>query len=63
MELRHLRFFVSVAEALANLSIQFAATANSRFQFQERSQLFTRSHNETLSVVAACVSNEECSPV
>jgi hypothetical protein len=35
---------------LANLSNQFAASANDRFQFQKRSQLFIRSHNETLSV-------------
>src|SRR6266545_204882 len=37
---------------LANLSNQFAASANRRFQFHKRSQLFIGVHNETLSVVA-----------
>jgi hypothetical protein len=31
------------------LSRPFAASANRRFQFHKRSQLFIRSHNETLS--------------
>jgi hypothetical protein len=35
--------------------------ANRRFQFQKRSQLFIRAHNETLSVVAMRVSNPDCS--
>jgi len=35
---------------LANLSRQFTATPNRRFQFHKRSQLFIRVHNETLSV-------------
>jgi hypothetical protein len=39
------------------------ASANHRFKFQKRSQLFIRTHNETLSVVAVRVSNEDCSPV
>src|SRR5205823_7437522 len=34
---------------------------NRRFQFHKRSQLFIRSHNETLSVAAMCVSNPDCS--
>ena len=34
-----------------------------RFQFNKRSQRFIRMHNETLSVVAMCVSNPDCSPV
>jgi len=29
------------------------------FEFQKRSQLFIRSHNEALTVAAMCVSNEE----
>jgi hypothetical protein len=33
------------------------------FQFHERSQLFIRMHNETLSVAAMCVCNPDCSPV
>jgi hypothetical protein len=37
------------------------ASANRRFQFQKRSQLFIRAHNETLSVAAVCVSNPDCS--
>jgi hypothetical protein len=36
---------------LANLSNQFAASANRRFEFQKRAQLFICTHNETLSVV------------
>jgi hypothetical protein len=30
---------------------------NRRFEFQKHCQLFSRSHNETLSVAAMCVSN------
>jgi hypothetical protein len=33
--------------------------ARRRFQFQKRSQLFIRAHNETLSVVAMCVDNPD----
>jgi hypothetical protein len=47
----------------AKLSSQFAASANGRFEFQKRAQLFIRTHNETLSVVAMCVCNPDCSPV
>ena len=47
---------------LANLSNQFAASANRRFKFQKRRQLFIRVHNETLSVVAVCVYNPDRSP-
>jgi hypothetical protein len=32
------------------------------FQFDKRSQLFIRVNNETLSVVAMCVRNPDCSP-
>jgi hypothetical protein len=35
--------------------------ASSRFKFQKRSQLFIRSHNETLSVATMCVNNPDCS--
>ena len=48
---------------LANLSNQFAASANRRFKFHKRSQLFIRTHNETLSVVAMRVCNPDRSPV
>jgi hypothetical protein len=34
----------------------------SRFQFQKRSQLFIRTRNETLSIAAMRVSNEDRSP-
>jgi hypothetical protein len=30
-------------------------------QFHERSQLFISAHNETLSAIAMCVSNPDCS--
>jgi len=33
------------------------------FKFHKRRQLFMGVHNETLSVVAMCVCNEDCSPV
>ena len=33
-----------------------------RFEFQKRSQLFIRTHNETLSVVAMRVNNPDRSP-
>src|SRR5438128_293571 len=35
---------------------------NRRFDFDKRSQLFIRTHNETLSVVAMRVSNPDYSP-
>jgi hypothetical protein len=35
---------------LVILSSQIAASADRRFEFQKRRQLFIRSHNETLSV-------------
>ena len=33
------------------------------FEFKKRRQLFIRTHNETLSVAAMCVSNPDRSPV
>jgi hypothetical protein len=44
-------------------SSQFGALLNRRFEFEERRQLFIRVHNETLSVIAMCVSNKDRSPV
>jgi hypothetical protein len=38
-------------------------TANRRFQFQKRRQLFIRVHNKTLPVVTMCVHNPDRSPV
>jgi hypothetical protein len=35
---------------------------NRRFEFHKRGQQFLRTHNETLSVVAVCVSNPNRSP-
>jgi hypothetical protein len=40
-----------------------AVSANRRFQFQKRRQLFIRTHNETLSVTVMRVCNEDRSPV
>jgi hypothetical protein len=34
-----------------------------RFQFVKRAQLFIRTHNETLPVIAMCASNPDCSPL
>jgi hypothetical protein len=45
------------------LSTQKAAALNRRFEFDKRSQLFTRAHNETLSIAAMRVSNPDRSPV
>jgi hypothetical protein len=53
---------VESGKNLASLSSQFAARANSRFEFQKRSQLFIRSHNETFSVVAVCDGQQKDCP-
>jgi len=37
--------------------------ASGRFEFDKRSQLFIRTHNETLSVIAMRVRNEDRSPL
>jgi hypothetical protein len=42
-----------------SVSKQFGTSAGRRFQLQKRRQHFIRTHNETLSVVAMCVSNED----
>jgi hypothetical protein len=47
----------------ASLSSRFTATPSRRFKFHNRHQLLIRMHNETLSVVAIRVSNEDRSPV
>jgi hypothetical protein len=39
------------------------ADTNRPFQFQKRSELFIRPHNETLSVAAMRVSDPDCSPL
>jgi hypothetical protein len=44
------------------LSRQLSATADRRFKFKKRSQLFIRSHNEALIVAAMCVGDPDCSP-
>jgi hypothetical protein len=43
--------------------MQKIAAPKRRFQLDKRGQFFIRSHNETLSVAAMCVSNEDCLPV
>jgi hypothetical protein len=48
---------------LANLSNQFAASANRRFQIDKRRQCLIRGHNITLSVAAMRVNNPDCSPL
>jgi hypothetical protein len=47
----------------SNLSSQFAASADPGFEFGKSNQLLLSTHNETLSVVAVCVYNEDRSPV
>jgi hypothetical protein len=39
------------------------AAPTRHFKLHKRSQLFLRVHNETLSIAAMCVCNEECSPL
>jgi hypothetical protein len=36
---------------------------NHRFKFHKRSELFIRTHNETLSIAAMCVSNPDRLPL
>jgi hypothetical protein len=48
---------------LANLSNQFAVSAHRRFEFNKRRQLFIGVHNETLSVAAMRIGNDESSSV
>jgi hypothetical protein len=43
--------------------IILAASTSRQFEFQKRSQFFTCTDNETLSVVAMCVSNPYCPPL
>jgi len=45
---------------VANLSNQFAANANRRFEFHERSQFLIRPHNEPLPVVAVWCGFRDC---
>src|SRR6516162_6879636 len=52
------RFLAFLRNSYA-LSVQ----SNRRFQFQKRGQLFIRTDNVTLSVVAVCVSNPARSPL
>jgi hypothetical protein len=48
-------------DAVIRVYDAIAASANRRFQFHNRNQLFIRSHNEALSV-PMCVNNPDCSP-
>jgi len=48
---------------LAYLSIKLASSANRRFEFEKRGQLFIRTHDEPLSIAAMRVNNEDRSPV
>jgi len=36
---------------------------NHRFEFKKCSQFLIRMHNETLSVMAMCINNPDCSPL
>jgi hypothetical protein len=54
--------FRDSAKNLANLSNQFAINPHRRFQFNERSELFIRTHNETLSIVAMRVNHPDRLP-
>jgi hypothetical protein len=45
------------------LRVRCALIAFARFEFQKRRQLFIRSHNEMLSVVAMRVNNPDRSPI
>jgi hypothetical protein len=53
----------SEIETIATLEFYFTPShADRRFQFQKRSQLPIRPHNETLSVVAVRINNPDRSP-
>jgi hypothetical protein len=54
---------VDSKKSVASLSRQSAASANRRFEFRKRGQLFLGVHNETLSVAVMCVCDPDCSPV
>jgi hypothetical protein len=56
-------FRACLAPMSKQASRSFVASADRRFQFYKRSQLFIGTHNVTLSVVAMCVSNEDRSPL
>jgi hypothetical protein len=43
--------------------MKFAASADCRFKFHKRSQLFITSPNETFSIATMCVCNPDCSPL
>jgi hypothetical protein len=43
-------------------SSKLPASVNRRFEFHKRRQRFIGAHNETLSVAAMRVSDEDCSP-
>jgi len=47
---------------LANLSNQFAASADRPLQFNKRSQRLIRTQDETFSVAAMRICNPDCSP-
>jgi hypothetical protein len=52
--------FCEKSRYLVNL---IPSSANHEFKFEKRRQLLVRVHNETFSVVAMCVCNEDRSPV
>jgi hypothetical protein len=52
-----------VRKFIAKVDSRGFGRANCRFQFHKRSQLFIRTHNETLSVIAMSVSNKDHSPL
>jgi hypothetical protein len=55
--------YVEFGKDLVRLSSQFAASADSRFEFQKHGQLFIRTRNDTLAIVAMRVNNPERFPV
>jgi hypothetical protein len=48
--------------SVTGMGISILLPESPTLHFHKRRQLFIRAHNETLSVVAMCVSNEHCSP-
>jgi len=63
------RFFLRKAERIEPIlkqpgyKGQSMSSRRDSFEFEKRSQFFIRTHNETLSVVAVCVCNPDCSPL
>jgi hypothetical protein len=55
--------YVRVLQKLLELVNPKSRGPNRRFKLEKRGQLFIRSHNGALTIVAVCVGNKDRSPV